>query len=298
MKNAKILFPVLAIVVLALTATAEPPVQGQPWTNSLGMKFVPVPGTTVLFCIWDTRVKDFEAFVSATSHDATRNVFTLTADRQKEGIGSWKAPGFAQMGEHPVCCVNWNDAKTFCNWLTAKERREGRLLKEGQEYRLPTDAEWSVAVGLEEEDKPGRTPEEKDGKVKGYPWGRQWPPPAGAGNYAGEEAKNADWPSEFEVIKGYRDDYPRTSPVGSFKANRFGLYDMSGNVWQWCEDIYAPGSAVGGRLQECERVLRGGSWLDRSSNFLESSAREHIRSPNFRDANHGFRVVLAGASSR
>jgi hypothetical protein len=91
-------------------------------------------------------------------------------------------------------------------------------------------------VGLKNE--MGSTPEEKDGKIKVYPWDIpqkrdiSWPPPAVAGNYAGEEVKFGDWPSGWPVIKGYDDGYPRTSPVGSFEANFGFLYDMGGNVWQ------------------------------------------------------------------
>jgi len=82
-------------------------------------------------------------------------------------------------------------------------------------YRLPTDAEWSTAVGLGLE--PGGTPEEKNSKIVGvYPWGGGWPPPKGAGNYAGEESGRTPF------IKGYYDGWARTSPVGSFPANKFG----------------------------------------------------------------------------
>ncbi len=119
-----------------------------PWTNSLGLKLVPVDG--VRMAVHETRVQDFEAFCSATG-------------RQRE------LPGFTQTPAHPVVKVNWFDAVAFCKWLTEKERAEG-LLDETQSYRLPTDLEWSAAAGLSREN--GATPELRDGKVRNvFPWG-------------------------------------------------------------------------------------------------------------------------------
>ena len=229
-----------------------------PYENSLGMKFVPVPGTDVLFSVWDTRVRDYAAFVAAGSDNA--------------GTG-WKNPGFSQTSNDPVVNVNWEQAKAFCKWLTEKERGEGKILDK-QEYRLPTDAEWSVSVGLPPEI--GNTPQEKDGKVMDvYPWGKQWPPPKGAGNY--------------DPSLGV-DSYENTSPVGSFSANRFGLYDMGGNVWQWCEDDYGGGGAF--------RVLRGGSWWSNSYRERLLSSFRFNDNPGFRNSYYGFRCVLVGGSSR
>jgi formylglycine-generating enzyme required for sulfatase activity len=228
------------------------PNKDSPWTNSLGMKFVPVKGTDVLFSIWDTRVQDYQAFASATGR-------------------AWEKASFEQGPTHPAVMVSWEDAKSFCKWLTEKDRVEGRLVV-GQEYRLPTDAEWSVAVGLGPET--GSTPTEKDMKIKNvYPWGNQWPPPHGAGNYA----------SSLKV-----DDYTNTSPVGSFGANQFGLYDIGGNVWQWCED----------KKNSEMRVVRGASWgLPDISDSLLSSRRSGAP-PGDRRENRGFRcVVVVGSSS-
>ena len=234
---------------------------GGDFVNSLGMEFVPVPGTKGLFGIWDTRVRDYRAY----------------ADANPGVDGKWKKPGFKQTDDDPVVNVNWADAKAFCAWLTQKERKEGRIADD-QEYRLPTDKEWSVAVGK--------------GK---YPWGDQWPPQKGNGNFA----------ADFKT-----DDFPNTSPVGSFKANEQGLYDMGGNVWQWCEDWYQwdmNDPAVSGMLTWLKvdgggnkyRVVRGSSWADRSDPvYFQSSFRDR-GNPGERRNNYGFRCVLAsGVSSR
>ena len=231
---------------------ARQPKPGKPWENSLGMRFVPVVGTQVLFCIWETRVQDYEVFVKA------------------KGL-KWETPGFAQGPTHPVVLVRWEEAQAFCGWLTEQERTAG-LLGQGQSYRLPTDLEWSAAVGLPQES--GATPKEKDMGIKGvYPWGTQWPPPKGAGNYA----------SSLKV-----DDFEYTSPVGSFSANQHGLYDLGGNVWEWCEDFYDGKSGT--------RVLRGGSWRNFGPDGLLSSNRDRD-GPVRRNYDIGFRVVLAGLSA-
>jgi len=263
--------------------------EAESFVNSLGMKFVAVPGVKARVCIWETRVIDFEAFVNATGYDATEGGRTLASEGWGARGGSWKSPGFAQTPEQPVCCVNWEDAKAFCKWLTEREHAEGRLSK-GQKYRLPTDAEWSVAVGLPPE-RCG-TPKYKDENIRDmYPWGTQWPPPVGAGNYAGEEVEMApDTPSSWEGLKGYREGYARTSPVGSFSPNRFGLYDMGGNLWEFCEDAYDAHSA--------SRTLRGASWcISLQTSMLSSCRYEGV--PGVRSSGNGFRCVLAhgGASA-
>jgi formylglycine-generating enzyme required for sulfatase activity len=263
-----------------------------PWVNSLGMKFVPVPGTQVLFSIWDTRVQDFEAFVNSTGYVATGGMYSVSKDGWRQGGSTWKEPGFSQGPTHPVVGVSWNDAKEFCQWLTKRERSAGNLPQD-REYRLPKDDEWSAAVGLKNE--VGSTPQEKDGKIKLYPWDipqkrdKSWPPPPGAGNYAGEEVKNGGWPSGSTVIEGYNDGYPRTSPVGSFAVNQFGLYDMGGNVSQWCEDWY--------NAQMQYRVLRGESWDYGYPNYLLASCRL-LDVPGYRSDYVGFRCVVAVESSR
>ena len=205
-----------------------------PFVNSLGMKFVPVPGTNVLFSLWETRMKDYQAFCDATGR-------------------SWPKPSFPQTGDHPAMNVSWEDATAFCEWLSQKE---------GNKYRLPTDREWSCAVGIGDREY-GATPKSKAMKVDNvFPWGEQWPPPNDAGNFFGQECKTSaalaalkamGWhTSKWVAIKGFNDGNVFTAVVGSFRPNELGIYDLGGNVWEWCQDEYEPGAA--------SRVLRGGSW--------------------------------------
>jgi Sulfatase-modifying factor enzyme 1/TIR domain len=254
----------------------------RPYVNSLGMKFVPVLGTRVLFSIWETRVKDFEAFVKVTNYDVPGEMYAVDDNREWAVGRTWKDPGFAQTGEHAVCGVSWQDATAFCEWLTRQERKAGRITSK-QSYRLPSDQEWSAAVGLEKEG--GSTPEERNGKVKGvYPWGTKVPPPTGAGNYAGSEARTRGWKSDWITIDGYRDLYPRTSPVGSFAANGYGIYDLGGNVREWCQDWW--------NAEEKFRVSRGASWVLSFPGDLLSS-RRFYNSPENRADTVGFRCVLS-----
>ncbi len=240
------------------------PEPGQPWTNSLGMKFVPLDDIRI--SIWETRVQDFDAFCRATG-------------RRRE------PPDFAQNETNPVVKVNWFDANAFCKWLTDKEREEG-VIEDRQVYRLPTDLEWSEAVGLANEG--GATPEARDGKIRNeFPWGKQWPPPNGAGNYSDKSAKVRGG----AVIEKYMDNYPASSPVGSFKPNSLGIYDLGGNVWEWCAGSYKgtnDGSVSAGRDWG---VLRGGSWATGNRLEMQSSYRNVI-DRNDRDVIYGFRCVL------
>ena len=236
------------------------------FTNSLGMKFVPVPGTQVLFCIHHTRYRDYAAYAAEApgirhnwkQQTVTGHVLTEHTD------------------EHPVIGVTWEEAKNFCAWLSQKE---------GRTYRLPTDQEWSIAVGLGSEEKwtEDTTPESVIKNKDLFPWGKQWPPPSGAGNYSDQTRKvKAPGGTSPEYIDDYDDGYATTSPVMSFAPNKFGLYDMGGNVWQWCEDWW--------NASKVDRVLRGGAW-DRSERLLLlSSARLH-HPPTSPSANWGFRIV-------
>jgi len=193
-------------------------------------------------------VRDWAAFCAATNRRPLR-------------------PDFAQGETHPVVKVNWEDAVEFCQWLTEKERREN-FLDETESYRLPSDQEWSAAAGLPNES--GATPEERDGRIRDqFPWGNQWPPPHGAGNYG--------------PIAGANDGFATTAPAGSFSPNSSGIFDLGGNVWEWCADLYKPRSRWG--------VLRGGSWSNSQRGELLTSYR-NVVDRSERDVIYGFRCVL------
>ena len=230
-----------------------------PYVNSLGMKCVPVKiteehgfGQKVLFSIWETRVHDYRKFAAGKS----------------EVDGEWTRPGFTQGEDHPVVNVSWEDAVAFCEWLTGQERSAGRISATAK-YRLPTDHEWSCAVGIGAREDSVAIPASKN-NIGGaiFPWGQEWPPPLNAGNYGG--SLNVD-------------SYAYTSPVGSFAANGSGIHDLGGNVWEWCEDWYDD--------KKTYRVVRGGSW----GNFGELSLRSSFRGlgrPSSRGVNGGCRCVL------
>src|SRR5690242_3913828 len=225
------------LFALVLSGPAKASAHGSTaFTNSLGMQFVRVPGIgNALFCVWLTRVRDFKTFAADTTNNNNydyRNGCQPCIFGSNEWIKAgwnygWANPGFKKGNDHPVVCVNWLDAEAFCRWLTKREQVAG-IISTNQEYRLPADAEWSIAAGLPPET--GNEPVDKSMKIKDvYSWGTNWPPPPNAGNFGGEECLSGNWPSYLRVITNYNDGYPRTSPVDAFPPNQYGLYDMNGN---------------------------------------------------------------------
>ena len=185
---------------------------------------------------------------------------------------TWRTAGFTQTDEHPVVNVSWNDAQKFCGWLSRTDRRT---------YRLPTEAEWEYAA--------------RGGTTTLYPSGDDPESIVKIGNIFDATAKAK---FDFEGSLKASDGYVFTAPVGRFAANGFGLYDVTGNVWEWCEDVYdtksyasRSGLTIDPKVVTGSesRVLRGGSW-----GLNPRVARLAVRvsfTPGDRNFYFGFRVV-------
>jgi formylglycine-generating enzyme required for sulfatase activity len=165
----------------------------------------------------------------------------------------WSEPGYAQGEQQPVACVSWDDARAYVQWL-AKET--------GQGYRLPSEAEWEYAA--------------RAGGKTARPWGDN---PKDACSHANVADNTTYEGTSWELKHDCSDGYWFPAPVASYQANRFGLYDMIGNVWEWVQDCYQDsytGAPADGSAREggkCEaRVLRGGSW-DGKPQYARSAFR-------------------------
>lgn len=231
---------------------------GERWTNTQGMPLVPVGD--IMVAAFETRVSDYREFVTAA------------------GGTAMPSAGFSQALNHPVAGISRIEAERFCEWLTRKERATG-MIRPWQSYRLPTDVEWSLMAG--EQGESGSTPSERSGNGNGrFLWGDSWPPPAGAGNLADLAAS----PERGQyVINGYNDGHAYTSPSGSFDPAENGLYDLSGNVWEWVSDPFDGDDAF--------HVARGGGWNSNEPDTLRASYRSSFPAGT-RDGGIGFRYVL------
>jgi formylglycine-generating enzyme required for sulfatase activity len=205
---------------------------------------------------------EFAAFVNEARHGMSGGAYVWTGKEWKQDANkSWKDPGFAQDDSHPVVCVNWDDAKAYAKWLSAKT---------GQDYRLPSEAEWEYAC--------------RAGTVTPFWWGSSISP----------EQANYDY--NYTYGGGPKGKWREsTVPVKSFEPNPWGLYQVHGNVWEWCEDLWhdnyhgAPedGSArtTGGGAF---RALRGGSCYHNPGILRAASRFGYL---DYRFSNAGFRLA-------
>ena len=222
----------------------------------------------------EVTVGQFHRFVKATEYRTDANGNPDMAVYTGDGLGwasgcSWCNPGFSVGDDHPVVCVNWNDAEAFVEWLSAQT---------GRTFRLPTEAEWEYAA--------------RAGSGTKYHFGNSESQLCRYANHADQSTDYSDRNNSCSDGVG-----KRTAVVGRYQPNGYGLYDMHGNVWEWVQDCWnssyagAPMDGRAWRLGECNRrVLRGGSW-DYMPRNLRSANRNWISRSN-RNAGVGFRLAL------
>jgi formylglycine-generating enzyme required for sulfatase activity len=227
----------------------------------------------------EVTVGQFRKFVEATNYKTAAEAtgeggFSYNSDTQRlepDNTSSWRHTGFKQSDTHPVVNVNWDDAKAFCEWLSKTEKAT---------YRLPTEVEWEYAC--------------RAGTTTRWPWGTEQECVEGMANVCDHSLRRAypfaKWSMEWDDL------YAFTAPVGTFPPNAFGLYDMQGNVFEWCADAWQATDYAGKPAPDefvpdttDMRHVRGGSYLSLIM-FTRSSDRVGLKS-KLRNAITGFRVV-------
>ena len=201
---------------------------------------------------------EYAQFVLDTEHSTTPScrIYEDEGEWNERSGHDWQNPGYRQTERDPVVCVSWEDAQEYVLWLSKKT---------GKAYRLLSEAEWEYVA--------------RAGTTTRYTWGDE----------IGQNRAHCDG-------CGSRWDSKRTSPVGSFVPNGFGLHDMHGNVWEWVADCWnrsyegAPSDGSAWESVACKlRVVRGGSW-DSSPALLRSADRFGLASDS-RYSIDGFRVA-------
>ena len=217
----------------------------------------------------------FRQFVSATGirilstghgFDSELRIFSFP----KNSPYSWRNTGFTQTDQSPVVNVMWHHAVAYCRWLSDKD---------GKFFRLPTELEWEYACRAETK--------------TAYSWGNSPRKLSGRENVADRSFKMVTSDRYWENCEVWNDRFAFTAPVGSFKPNAFGLFDMHGNVSEWCEDIWVQDRYL--RPPEFRpltgkyRTVRGGSFYH-SAERARSAVRRS-KHPNSAGTFTGFRVV-------
>jgi formylglycine-generating enzyme required for sulfatase activity len=214
--------------------------------------------------------------------------------RQEHNSGSENGFDLNEM-DQPVASVQWDAAAAYLNWLSEKdglppayEEQDGKMIAIAPiptGYRLPTEAEWAFVARYEGVNR------DKEKPLK-YPWGNDRYPAGKSGNYADSSA-GSNLPV---IIKGYTDGYSVAAPVGQFPANALKIYDLGGNVSEWCHDYYDVYS--GGQSKVLRdptgpatgkfHVVRGSSWRHGSITELRLSYRDYADKPR---KDLGFRIT-------
>jgi formylglycine-generating enzyme required for sulfatase activity len=231
-------------------------------------------------------VGEFRRFAEETGHVSTAEAeggalaYNDRGEWEFRAGGNWRNPGFAQGDDHPVVNVSWFDAVRYCNWLSAKEGLRPAYTVSGVNvswdktangYRLPTEAEWEYAC--------------RAGTTGPFFTGTRI------------STAQANYNGNLPYHTGNRGLFRKTTtPAGSFPPNEWGIYDMHGNVWEWCWDynsIPRASSTVivnpSGDVTGTSRINRGGAWAS-AGNWLRSAARDSDL-PETASGNLGFRLA-------
>ena len=218
---------------------------------------------------------EFAAFVRAANFQPPKGCFTAEPGRgwvMREEL-DWQNPGFAQTDRDPVVCLSRLEVTAFIDWL----RRQT-----GQPYRLPSEAEWEYAA--------------RAGTTTPFYWGEDPRQVCAYGNIGDETAHEKRGEPSFMPC---RDGYAETAPVGSFKPNPFGLFDMTGNVLQPTQDCWnetyagAPSDGSAWTSGECGRIAVRGAAFGANRPFAFRTAQRIPDGPTSRRDRLGFRVVLS-----
>ena len=191
-------------------ATVKQKVIKQEEVKFFAPEMIAIPGGDYEIGKFHVTRSQFAEFVNETGYDAGNKCWTIEGGKWKERSGrDWRNPGFTQDDNHPVVCVNWNDAQAYISWLSKKT---------GKQYRLPEEAEWEYAC--------------HGGNQTDYCGG-----------------------NDINAVAWYNENSGnQTHPAGQKLANGYGLYDMSGNAFEWMEDCLEG---------DCNKhARRGGSWLN------------------------------------
>lgn len=224
----------------------------------------------------EVTVGEFRSFVNAAGYatEAEREGFSWVYDdewKRREGV-SWQNPGFPQDETHPAVHLSYNDVLALADWLQKKD---------GRTFGLPTEAQWEYAC--------------RAGTDTARYWGTGSEQACSCANVADLTARRK-FPAW--VIHNCEDGYIFTAPAGSFRPNDFGLQDMLGNVWEWCQDNYDPDAYRRSKRATplhigdgMSHVIRGGSWYSRPE-YVRCADRDHVNSPSRRGSDLGFRLVM------